>query len=493
MKRPKLSALIDPTVSKKIRKRGPFSNKKKKIPKHWLPYVVEGKRLTDKIIHLQRKVRRMKMKTQKALSKMKTKEKKASCIIKSARNFKPIAKEIFQNELKNACAKKQSYDYSSSIKNFALKVSFHSNGAYEELRMGFTLPSSRTLRRYLHPVACDPGFLTGVLTTIQENIKAKKYGARCVLLLDETSLKKNKGYDPQLKNYIGKCTILNPEEEEVMASQLLVFMLVSLDGLWRQPIGYWFTNHENADNLSNLLDEALRLTFEFEIDVRAVIFDGAATNISMCNKMGANLSIDNLKNWFPHPASPQRKVYVILGACHMLKLVRNLLGDKEEIFLDGFEHPAKFGHFKALVEHQEEIGFRSGNRLTWEHINYQNHKMKVLLATQLLSGSSATSMEDAQIDGFDPRLNDCSTTIYFARMIDKLFDFCKSRSPTATGQRAALTPENYEEKKVQMMEIINVLEGIVVKEVQSDKKNKKEIISHINCSERIEKELCTWV
>ena len=78
-----------------------------------------------------------------------------------------------------------------------------------------------------------------------------------------------------------------------------------------------------------------------------MIFDGAATNILMCNKMGANLSIDNLKNWFPHPASPQRKVYVILDACHMLKLVRNLLGDKEEIFLDGFEHPAKFGHFKA--------------------------------------------------------------------------------------------------------------------------------------------------
>ena len=145
MKRPKLSALIDPTVSKKIRKRRPFSKKKKKIPKHWLPYVVERKRLTDKIIHLQRKVRRMKMKTQKALSKMKTKEKKASCIIKSARSFKPIAKEIFQNELKNACAKKQSYDYSSSIKNFALKVSFHSNGAYEELRKGFTLPSTTTI------------------------------------------------------------------------------------------------------------------------------------------------------------------------------------------------------------------------------------------------------------------------------------------------------------------------------------------------------------
>ncbi len=312
----------------------------------------------------------------------------------------------------------------------------------------------------------------GVIKSIQKNIQEKKYGPECMLLLDEMSLKKALGYDPKLKNYIGVCTITDPEEqEEILATQLLVFMLVSLDGLWRQPLGYWFTHHENASNLSNLVDEGLRLTHENDIEIAGIVFDGAATNIAMSNKMGANLCIQNMKNWFHHPVT-HAKVYIFPDACHMLKLVRNLLGEKEELFLDGFEHPVKMVHFKALVEHQEETGFRSGNRLTWEHVNYQNHIMKVLYATQLLSGSSASSLEDAKIDGFDPRLDDCETTVYFCRMIDKLFDFCNSRSPKATGQRAALTPENYDRKKEEMLGIISVLEKIRVKEQQVDKKTK---------------------
>ncbi len=116
------------------------------------------------------------------------------------------------------------------------------------------------------------------------------------------------------------------------------------------------------------------MTFKHGIRVMGVIFDGAATNISMCNKMGANISIDNLTNWFSHPVT-KAKVYVFLDACHMLKLMRNLLGNKEEIWFEGFEHPVKFSHFKTLVEHQEETGFRSGNLLTWPHINYHNHRI----------------------------------------------------------------------------------------------------------------------
>ena len=80
----------------------------------------------------------------------------------------------------------------------------------------------------------------------------------------------------------------------------------------------------------------MRLTFQYDIDVCVVIFDGEESNIAMCNKAGANFSTDNLKNWFPHPASTQRKVYVMLNACQILKLFRNLLGDKEKDILGGF-------------------------------------------------------------------------------------------------------------------------------------------------------------
>ena len=91
---------------------------------------------------------------------------------------------------------------------------------------------------------------------------------------------------------------------------------------------------------------------------------------------------------------------------------------------------------EALNESQEELGLRSGNRLTKNHIQYGKHKMKVLFAAQLFSGSSATSMDDYRMDQFDesiPDLKDSETTSFFCRTIDQLFDFCNSRSPLATG------------------------------------------------------------
>lgn len=121
-------------------------------------------------------------------------------------------------------------------------------------------------------------------------------------------------------------------------------MIVGLDGL--QSIGYWFTSHENATSLSNLVKSSLDLTHEHGIQVMGIVFDGATTNIRMCNKLGANLSINNLKNWFDHPVTKEN-VFIFLDACHMLKLMRNLIGETQEIFMDGYEHPAKMEHFRA--------------------------------------------------------------------------------------------------------------------------------------------------
>ncbi len=141
-----------------------MTEQKKRTLKRWCPYLKERKRLMEQIFVLQKKVQRLKQHKQKIITRVKAKEKKAASIIDSAANFKPMAKELFNNELKNACAKKQAYDYSDSIKDFSFEISFYSNRAYEHIRKTcFTLPCSRTIRRNLYPIACDPGFLTGVL------------------------------------------------------------------------------------------------------------------------------------------------------------------------------------------------------------------------------------------------------------------------------------------------------------------------------------------
>ena len=140
------------------------------------------------------------------------------------------------------------------------------------------------------------------------------------------------------------------------------------------------------------------------------MFDGLPANITMANDLGAKINLEDLKNFFEHPTN-KKLVYIILDAFHMLKLVRNLLGDYQEIWLPGFDVPVKWRHFEALNESKEELGLRSGNRLTKNHIQYGKHKMKVLFATQLFSGSSATSMDDYRMDQFVSALkrNDLSS------------------------------------------------------------------------------------
>ena len=385
----------------------------------------------------------------------------------------PMAAALFQNEVQNRPRKPRGRDYSAEIKNFALKQIFYSNSGYENLRKTLTLPTRRTILNDLAHVHCSPGHLTNVMQHIKDDIEKKKHGNRCTLVIDEMTVAKAKGWDPQLKAFIGMCVDEDGVvDDDVMATQCLVFMVVGLDSPWQHPIGYWFTAHDTAANTSNLVNESLRLTHEHDIEVCALVFDGLPANIAMVNLLGAKVDAEHPKNFFNHPASG-RKVYVVLDACHMLKLVRNLLMDYQEIFIPRFNSPAKWDHFKALVEDQELVGFRSGNKLTKRHTECKNFKMKVLFATQLLSGSSANSLDDARLDGTNERLLDSEPTAFFARAINELFDFCNSRSPKATGTRAPLTPENFEAKKTRMFEILEMLKTLTVKKTKKLQNKKK--------------------
>jgi hypothetical protein len=50
----------------------------------------------------------------------------------------------------------------------------------------------------------------------------------------------------------------------------------------------------------------------------------------MAHVLGADFSnFQKLKTDFPHPVTNYCPVYIILDPCHMVKLLRNLLGDWE--------------------------------------------------------------------------------------------------------------------------------------------------------------------
>ncbi|KAL0962703.1 hypothetical protein UPYG_G00344250 [Umbra pygmaea] len=76
-----------------------------------------------------------------------------------------------------------------------------------------------------------------------------------------------------------------------------------------------------------LLSHALKELHARGIRVLCVTMDGHASNVSMCNQLGCELKGDPrepLQTSFSHPVTGE-KVFVMMDACHMLKLARNML------------------------------------------------------------------------------------------------------------------------------------------------------------------------
>ena len=90
--------------------------------------------------------------------------------------------------------------------------------------------------------------------------------------------------------------------------------------------------------------------------------------------------------------SIDKKIYVLLDVCHMLKLVRNTLGSYR-ILIDKDDNKVCWKYIIELQKLQDKEGLRLGNKLKLAHIQWQQQKMKVNLAAQSLSSSVADAIE----------------------------------------------------------------------------------------------------
>ncbi|XP_057366952.1 uncharacterized protein LOC130687810 [Daphnia carinata] len=341
------------------------------------------------------------------------------------------AYQLFLNEKWNSGKRTEGRRYSSFIRDLAINLSYYSNAAYEKLRKIFTLPSVRSLRRYLAPVGCSSGILKNDLAQIKTEISEGTHGQDVTLSLDEMSIKKALCYDPQLKKYMGFTDFPDDKpfsretDHQILATQVLVFYVVGLDGKWRSPVAYYITNHLTGLGQSKVLNDVIIACHEFNVNVKVVTFDGLAANLTMVNALGANIRIPQkppkcvpsrrtnntpeqmkihrikyaaMKTFFLHPKTKE-DIYLMLDTCHMLKLARNLIAQTPKgIVIPGFPKPAKWSYITELFEYQSRLGFRLGNKLTKNHVDIGTHKMKVVLAAQVLSNSTADTLRHLRED-----------------------------------------------------------------------------------------------
>lgn len=79
------------------------------------------------------------------------------------------------------------------------------------------------------------------------------------------------------------------EDSEVLASEALVFMLVSLNGKWKLPIGFVLQNESTATIQAQLIKTAQTSSYESGLRILGVTCDGSPTNFSSLDMLGCKI------------------------------------------------------------------------------------------------------------------------------------------------------------------------------------------------------------
>lgn len=284
--------------------------------------------------------------------------------------------------------------YSHEVRSFALALHFYSPKAYSYVRRCFKklLPNPSTLRAWYKVVDGKPGFTEEAIQAIK--LRTKNTKILCNLVIDEMAIRQQIVYNNgQFYGCVdlGMVSENKYEDNMILAKNALVIMVVALNEHWKIPIGYFLIQSLSGYERAKLRRRALEMIHDTGVVVQSITFDGASSNITMCTHLGANLVYDsNFKPWFAHPVTCQ-PVYIFYDLCHMFKLVRNTLGDKNVLYANN--EYISWDFVKQLYTFQQNEGLHAANKLTAKHIDYNENRMNVRLAVQTLSKSVYNSLK----------------------------------------------------------------------------------------------------
>ena len=239
--------------------------------------------------------------------------------------------------------------------------------------------------------------------------------------------------------YIDLGTQLN-DDSLPLAKEALTFMVVAINDSFKMPVGYFLIDGLGGIERANITCEFLRKLHDAGITIASLTFDGCASNICMVRNLGCNLDIKSFKPYFSHPVTNEN-VLIFLDPCHMLKLVRNTLGDKKRL-VDRDGNVVDWKFIENLNQLQQDENLHLANKLRPKHLLWTKNKMNVNLAAQLLSESVGSSLEFCAQEHMANFIG-CEPTVKFIRIVNGLFDVLTSRNLKAKGLKSPLQPCNY--------------------------------------------------
>lgn len=327
--------------------------------------------------------------------------------------------------------------FSKPVREFALTLDFYSHRAYEYVRDKFdrNLPHISTIRKWYANSSANgqPGISREAIDTLTKLVTETKTEGKefyCSLSFDETMIRQHVQYIDSQKIFSGLTTYGDRGDDLPIAKNAIVFMVNGINKQFSIPVAHHFIGVLNAEEKASLLGMVITAITQTNAIIINVTCDGLVTNFAMFRRFGASFKPDNLKTYFPNPVDGSR-IYIMLDACHMLKLARNCILNQKKI-TDGDKQSIEWLHFERLVQVRTRDSFIT-HKLTKKHIECENYKQKVSLAAQTLSRSVANSMEYL-MNSQQPSFRNCAGTIRFARQINDLFDVFNTGFSDTPGQ-----------------------------------------------------------
>lgn len=348
---------------------------------------------------------------------------------------------------------KDEKSYHEHVRGFCLTLHFYSPRAYGYVRSKFNnnLPCISTIRNWYSSLNASPGFTMEAFESLKKKVDELNDGTNegegkkkltCCLMSDETSIRRHIQFNPATKKFDGFIDTGRPApDQNTIAKDSLVFMVSGVTDDFKIPVGYFFVSGLNADERAALTNEAIIRLNEVGVEIVSLTLDGLPANLKMCKNLGANFEEE--KAYFPDPVHPSRKIFVLLDPPHMLKLVRNCIGTRN--LIDGEGGIIQWKYFKMLYEAQKSLPWNLANKITKAHMEWENQKMNVKLAAQLLSNSSADAMEFMKKECEE--FADVDATVKLTRIVNDIFDIMNStkKSRNATGFKRPISASTHQE------------------------------------------------
>lgn len=341
--------------------------------------------------------------------------------------------------------------YPPIVRNFCITLMNTSPAAYRFARETFKdhLPSPGTIRSWYanSDLKCEPGkVMKHSLSILRRKVaEMATKGSKLIggILFDEMAIRKHLQFVNN--EMLGFETLpgKDPSKSDV-ASEALVFMFTAINDNIHLPVAYYFVTKEvDAMIKMSLLTTVMQAIMDCGVELVSITFDGLRTNPAMCRILGAELDVYSplFKPCFTFNG---RLVYVIFDFSHVEKLIRNYLGNHGVIY-DGDNNEIKWVYFVKLLQFKDGRGLGFTHKLTQSHIQFSANPMKVKLAVQTFSASTANAMEYLMNKGY-PEFAGAGPTIKFIRIFNDLFDICNSTdSSKANPLKNPMSPENSEQ------------------------------------------------